>query len=315
MRRLLFSGLAVCAATFGMAAPVQADYPERPIKVVVPFAIGGMSDATARLFQMAFQEHDLLPQPLTIINMDGGGATIGSRAVKEAEADGQTVMLMHLALLSAEALGVADYGAEAFEPVAQTGSSCLILATKNDSPYQTLEDLFEAARARPNEITEAVNIGAVVHIASLILADPAGVSFRYVQSGGGGKRIQDLAGGHVETAMFSTAEFKSFEALGIRGLALLDDERHPDLPDIPTAAEQGYDVSFCVENWWFAPKGTPAQHVEVLADAFEAAMATDDIRDAFREYTITPTFMRGEALAAHIAEVETAIVAAAEKAK
>jgi tripartite-type tricarboxylate transporter receptor subunit TctC len=306
---------AVIGAAAMTAAPAQADYPEGPIKVIVPFATGGMSDSTARLFQKAFQDHELLPQPLTVVNMGGGGATIGSRAAMESEPDGETIMLIHLALLSANALGISDYGAEAFEPIAQTGSSCLILATQNDKPYQTLEDLFEAARAKPDEITEAVNLGAVVHIASLILAEPAGVSFRYVQSGGGAKRIQDLIGGHVETAMFSTAEFKSFKELGIRGLALLADERHPDFPDIPTAREQGYDVTFCVDNWWFAPAGTPPEHVAVLADAFEAAMATDDIKNAFAERTIDPTFLRGDALAQHIQEVKAGIDQAAEKAQ
>lgn len=149
----------------------------------------------------------------------------------------------------------------------------------------------------------------------MILAEPAGVSFRYVQSGGGAKRIQDLIGGHVETAMFSTAEFKSFEELGIRGLALLADERHPDFPDIPTAREQGYDVTFCVDNWWFAPAGTAPEHVAVLADAFEAAMATDDIKNAFAERTMDPTFLRGDALAQHIQDVKTDIDQAAKKAQ
>ncbi len=313
MSGLRFLGLALLAGL--LATPAMAEYPERPVKVIVPFATGGMSDGVARVFQKAFQDHELLAQPLVIINMGGGGATIGSRAAKDADADGQTIMLIHLALLSAEALGVADYGVEAFEPIAQTGSSCLILATTKDAPYQNLEDLFAAAKAKPGEITEAVNIGAVVHIASLILSAPAGVEFRYVQSGGGAKRIQDLIGGHVETAMFSTAEFESFEDLGIRGLALLDDGRDPAFPDIPTAAEQGYDVTFCVDNWWFAPAGTPADRVAALADAFEAAMATDDVKKAFAERTITPTFLRGEALAAHIAEVASAIDEAAAKAK
>ncbi len=313
MKKMMTAGVALLAGAFAM--PAMAEYPEGPVKVIVPFATGGMSDSVARVFQKAFVDHDLLPEPLTIINMDGGGATIGSRAAKDAEPDGQTIMLMHLALLSAEALGVADYGAEAFEPIAQTGSSCLILATEKDKPYQNLEDLFAAAREKPAELTEAVNIGAVVHIASLILVDPAGVEFRYVQSGGGAKRIQDLIGGHVETAMFSTAEFKSFEELGIRGLALLDDERNPEFPDIPTAAEQGYDVTFCVDNWWFAPAGTAPEKVAVIADALEAAMATDDVKQAFEERTMSPTFLRGDEFAAHIDEVSAAIDKAAAKAK
>jgi tripartite-type tricarboxylate transporter receptor subunit TctC len=306
---------AAAALVWVTTGTVAADYPEKPVKVIVPFQTGGMSDTTARIFQKSFERGGHLGQPLTIVNMGGGGGTIGTRATKEAEADGHTIMLIHLALLSAQAMGVADYGHEAFEPIAQTGSSCLVTAVRADAPYETLEDLFEAARAAPDTIVEAVNIGAVVHIASLILSDPAGTSFRYMQSGGGAKRIQDLVGGHAEVAMFSTSEYKSFQPMGIKALAILAPERHPDFPGLPTAKEQGYDVNFCVDNWWFAPAGTPEDRVEALADAFAKAMEDPEVVGPFEAQTISPTFLRGEELAAHVAEVDAQIQAAAAKAR
>jgi putative tricarboxylic transport membrane protein len=319
MRKTILAAALGGLMAAGSAAILDAsadEYPERPIKVIVPFAAGGMSDGIARVFQKAFQDEGLLNgQALTIINMDGGGGTIGTRATKDADADGYTITLIHLAMLSAKAMGVADYGYEAFEPIAQTGSSCLILATRADTPYQNLEDLFAEARKRPGEIMEAVNIGAVVHIASLILSEPAEVSFRYVQSGGGAKRIQDLIGGHVETAMFSTAEFQSFKDMGIRPLALLADERDPFFLEIPTAKEQGYDVSFCVDNWWFAPEGTPEDRVAKIADALEQAMASEEVRQAFEARTLAPTFLEGEAFLDHIEAVNKRLEVAAQKAK
>jgi len=307
--------LAAAAGVAMMAGTAAAQFPEKPVKVIVPFAAGGMSDTTARIFQRSFEKQGHLGQPLTIVNMDGGGGTIGTRATLEAEPDGHSIMLIHLALLSAHAMGVADYGHEAFEPVAQTGSSCLVTAVRAESPYESLEDLLEAARAAPDTIVEAVNIGAVVHIASLILSDPAGTEFRYMQSGGGAKRIQDLVGGHAEVAMFSTSEYKSFQPMGIKALAILAPERHPEFPDVPTAKEQGYDVTFCVDNWWFAPAGTPGDRVDVLADAFAEAMEDPEVLSAFEAQTITPTYLRGEELAAHIEEVNDLIVSAAAKAK
>jgi len=304
------------ACVLSAAQPAEAQYPEEPIKVIVPFAAGGMSDGMARLFQRTFEEHDLLPQPLTVVNQGGGGGTIGTRATMESDADGYTITIIHLAMLSAHALDVADFGHEAFEPIAQTGSACLVIATTTDSPYENLNDLVEAAKERPGEITEAVNIGAVVHIASLVLSEAAGgTEFRYVQSGGGAKRIQDLVGGHVETAMFSTSEFANYEEMGIRGLALLAPERNPALPNVPTAKEQGVDVTFCVDNWWFAPAGTPEARIEVLADAFEEAMETDMVQAALEDRVMAPTFLRGDELEAHIESVNAEIVDAAEKAK
>lgn len=304
--------VALAGASLAAPKPVAAEsFPERPIRVIVPFAAGGMSDSVARLFERTIQQEGLLPQPLTIVNVPGGGATIGTRRVHDSPADGHTIVLIHLALLSANALGLAEYGHEAFEPIAQTGSACLVVAVPEDSPYETLEDLFETARAAPDTVTEAVNLGAVVHIASLILSDEAGTRFRYVQTGGGAERFQSLIGGHTETAMFSTSEYQSFKPTGLRGLGLLADERHPDFPDLPTARELGYDVTFCVDNWWFAPAGTPQERIDMIADALEAAMATEQIRQAFDAQTLAPTFMRGEALAAHVEEVNRQIQAAA----
>lgn len=316
MKTIAFASAAVLALSLGATPPAAAEgFPERPVRLVVPFAPGGMSDTTARIFQRTIEEEGTLGQPITVINMGGGGATIGSRNVKDSDPDGHTIMLIHLAVLSAHALGVADYGLDAFEPVAQTGSSCLVLTAGAETPYQTLEDVFEAARAAPGTIPEAVNLGAVVHIASLVLADAAGVSFRYVQTGGGAERIQAVMGGHTELSLFSTSEFKSFEPMGIRPLAILQEERHSDFPDIPTAAEQGYDVTFCIDNWWFAPAGTPQDRIDVIADALEAAMDNPAVQEAFASHTLSPTFLRGEALRAHMEAVEADIVAAAAKAQ
>lgn len=297
----LFKRVAAVAALLigvAMAGPgLAADYPAKPIKVIVSFAPGGGSDILMRQLSKVIEQEELLPTRLVIINMDGAGGSIGARQVKDAAPDGYTFLMSHFALLSAAATGVADFGVEAFEPVAQLVSSCLVWTVMEDAPYETLPDLMEAAKADPNTIREAINIGAVVHITSWITTDAAGgAKMRYVQSGGGAKRFESLIGDHVEAAQFSTAEYAAYKPKGLRGLALLAEERHPDLPDLPTAREQGIDAVACVSDTFFAPKGTPQEAIDVFAEALHKALESPDMQAFLEEDTRTPDYLAGAEL-------------------
>ena len=308
--------LVVLVLFLGLTVPVSAAaYPDKPIKVIVPFNPGGMSDTFTRIFQKALK--DVLPQPLVVINMGGAGGAIGSRKVKDSDPDGYTVLNIHVGLLTAAALGATEYGPEAFEPVAQTGTTYVVQCVRKDSPFKTLKDLMEAARAKPDAIKEATNIGAVVHFTSLMLTDAAGgVKLRLVQSGGGANRTRDLLGGHVDTSAFSTTEFKPYYDSGeMRALAILAPERQADFPDVPTAREQGYDVVFGVGIWWFMPKGTPADRVSTFADALEKGMKDPEVQANFKNQTMSPVFKKGEAFKTQIDAEYKAINAMAEKYK
>ena len=131
----------------------QDDYPNRPIKIVVPFAPGGSSDTLARIIKRAVEENKLLPQPLVIINRGGAGGTIGSRSVKNAAPDGYTMLLLHDAILTAKFAGNAPYGAEAFRPVAATGTSGTVIAVHQDSSIHSLQSESMTYLARQNRMT------------------------------------------------------------------------------------------------------------------------------------------------------------------
>ncbi|RVT86673.1 tripartite tricarboxylate transporter substrate binding protein [Rhodobacteraceae bacterium CCMM004] len=306
--------LGAAALFAAIAHPASADYPEEPITVVVPFSAGGGSDVLIRTLARVIQEKELLDVPLTILNVGGAGGTLGSRRVKEADADGYTYLLSHFALLSAHATGVADYGLDAFEPVAQISSTCLIYAALEDYEHDTLAAAFDAAKAAPDTISEAINIGAVVHLTSWMATDAyGGVDLRYVQSGGGAKRFEFLYGGHVDLAQFSVAEFANFAPKGLKALALLDDQRNPNLPDIPTAKEQGIDARACVSDWVFAPKGTPAEVTQVMADAIATALETDEMKAFYAKDLRTPDFLTGADLEAAIQAQDAIIREVAER--
>lgn len=299
------------ASAMALVTPTHAEFPEEPIQVIVPFGAGGLSDTFARIIQKGLDRE--LDQPVVIVNVPGAGGTIGSRQAKDADADGYTILNLHDGLLTASALGVTDYANDAFVPIAQTGSTSAMVVVGKDSPYQTLNELMDAACAAPNTIKDATNIGAIVHFTTLFLSDLSGCAeFRFVQAGGGSKRMASILGGHADVAVFATTEYADFDD-SVRALAILSAERNDRFPDVPTAKEQGYDAEFGVDVWWFAPAGTPQERVDYLADKFEAVMNSEDVLAEYEARTMKPVFMRGEALANDIEAQRVSLTALAEK--
>jgi tripartite-type tricarboxylate transporter receptor subunit TctC len=296
MRRLIAAIVGVVLCGVGAGGRADAGWPEKPVKVIVPFAPGGTSDQVARIFQRAIQENKLLPQPVTVVNI-GGHFSVGSRQAMESPPDGYTFLLIHIALMGGEGSGVMNFGYRNFEAVASTSEFCLTPVVRNDSPYKTLRELLAAAKEKPDTILFGVNIGAINHIAGLQLqATMPGARFRYVQVGGGAENFRAVLGGHTNAGILSGAEYVSFKASGIRALGYTGPQRHSGIPDVPTVKEQGFDMEFCVANWWFAPKGTPREAVDGMATSLEKAMQTDYIKKELDNRLFDPRFLRGDAL-------------------
>ena len=303
--RRLISGFLILALGLGCGQEEESGsaYPEHAIKVVVPFAAGGGSDTFVRILQRAIDEQQLLDEPLVIVNVPGAGGTIGSRRVKDESPDGYTLLLLHDGILTAQHSGQADYGPEAFEPVAGTGDVGLVIAVADDSPYQTLDDLIDAALAKPDEILFSANLGAPVHFTGLMLEEAAkhrgDVRFRYVQHGGGAKRYGALIGGHAEVSAFSVAEYQQFRESGLRALAYCGQESHAEV-EAGTAISQGYDIVSRNMQFWWAPKGTPSDRIAFIVDLLKRAMESDSVRKQLAELQIDPIVLAGDELQAEI---------------
>jgi tripartite-type tricarboxylate transporter receptor subunit TctC len=171
-----------------------------------------------------------------------------------------------------------------------TGYTELGLAVKNDSPIKTVSDLVDHAKAKPGALKFATDIGTPVHFIPLMLADEAEIEFRFVQTGGGSKRLASIMGGHTEVSLFSTLAMLTFSEAGLRPLLVFSDERNELLPDVMTSQEGGLDVTLTEPRFWFAPKGTPADRLDVLRSAFKAAMAQPAIHEEFASLGIVPVF-------------------------
>ena len=277
--------------------PAMGKFPEKPITVIVPFAAGGGSDVFVRIFQEAIRKNGLCPQPLVVKNVAGAGGTIGSRAAREAEPDGHVILCLHDGIYTAQHYGNADWGPADFEPIAATGRSGVVVAVSQDSPYDSLDDLMKEAVRRPYQLVFGTNLGAPNHYSALFLQEgKPGAKFRFTQTGGGAKRLAQLKGGHVDLTGFSIAEYEQFKAAGIKALATLSQKREPSFPALPTAKEQGVDAVHGLMQFWWAPKGTPADRLAYLENLLRQTMETDMVRERLANLHMDPVLQAGETL-------------------
>lgn len=290
------------------------EYPERPIKVIVPFAAGGGSDTFVRILQQAIEAENLLPQPLVVINVPGAGGTIGSRQAKDAPADGYTVLCLHDAMITAKHSGRSDYGPEAFEPIAGTSEVGLVIAVADDAKYRTLKELLDDAANRPDQVVYSANLGAPSHFAGLLLERSCPrAKFRYTQTGGGARRFAALTGGHIQVSAFSIPEYLQFQPAGLRALAVCAEHRHPAAPGVPTAVEQGFDVISTNMQFWWAPQGTPPDRIAAFAEILRRAMQSQTVRDKLAAIHTDNVFLTGPALQRSLSEREARIAAVARR--
>jgi tripartite-type tricarboxylate transporter receptor subunit TctC len=290
--------LAAAAGALPLASgrAASAGYPEKPVRMIVPIAPGGQTDVVARLLQTTIEKKKLLPQPIVVVNNAAAGGATGTRQVKDSEPDGHTVGMFHMGLLTAPAMGVVDYDHSAFELIGQVGRTHVGLGGLADGRFKTIQDALAAAKAKPETVTVAMNIGLLPHFVPLMFEQDAGARFRYVQAGGGAVRLKSILGKHTELSLFSGPEFLLFQPQGIKPLVMFSETRMPELPDVPTARDIGIGTVFEERVIAFAPKGTPSDRIEIIATALRGALDDPDIVERFKGLGIDRVFIEGPRL-------------------
>jgi putative tricarboxylic transport membrane protein len=307
MSRLRHVAAALVALLLSASA-AHAAWPEKPVRVIVPFGPGGTSDILARNIQRVIEERKLLPQPVVIQNVSGH-FSVGARQALTAPPDGYTFLIIHLAIMSGEIVDPRrGLSYRDFAPVALTGGFCLHPIVRADSPFRSLKDLLEAAKAKPGTIVTGVNIGALNHMLGVAMEQAyPGAKFRFAQIGGGGENFAAIVGGHTQATVLSSSEYQTYKANGIRALGYSGPQRLVLEPEIPTLKELGLDIDFCIENFWFAQKNAPKEAIDGFADALGKAMQTEDVKTFLEKQAQTGQFMRGEAYARHLDAVFKAV--------
>lgn len=301
---MLFRSFAALSAilplAFGATA-VQAAFPEKPIKLVIPYRAGGGSDSLARTIQAAIEKHKLMSQPLVVVNVTGAGGSVGARHVKDAKPDGYTFLQIHNGMLALAATDRLGFRPDVYTPVAQTTQSCLYLAVPAAGPLKTFEDLVKAGKANPGKMKAADTIGGVSHFPWVQLMNATGAKVGIVHAGGTSKRFASMKGGHTQMAFMSPGWIKR-GGDQLRGLLWLGPKRHTAAPDMPTAIEKGFDVVACLNRRFWAPKGTPADRVAYFADVLKKVMATDELIAYHKKRMGSIRIRTGSVLAKDIAD-------------
>jgi len=281
MKTLLRIAAAVFCAVF-MATACAAPWPERSIRLVVPYPPGGTTDILARLVGQKLTER--LGQPVIIDNRAGAGGTIGSALVAHAPADGYTLVL---GTVGSHAVNYALDEKLPYHPlrdfvgVIPLASVANVLVVRADSSYKTLDDLLAAAKANPNGLTHgSTGIGASPQLSLELLQMMAGVKITDVRYKGGAPVMTDLLGGHVTMAFDAIATSVPYIHSGkLRPLAVSSKARLKVLPDVPAIAETlpGFDVVAWYAIW--APAGTPNEIVQRLNREINEILKLPDVQD------------------------------------
>jgi tripartite-type tricarboxylate transporter receptor subunit TctC len=316
MKLLTFAAsVAAAVLSFGLSVPAAAQsYPDRPLRIIVPTGAGGDIDAIARSFQREFEAMGLFPS-VVVLNQPGGGGTIGTRALKDADPDGYTIGLWQAGVVTSRAMGIVEFDHTAFEILGGSGAASTGIGIKTDGKYADMPALIEGLRANPESVTFATNIGLPVHFIPMMFAEQAGIEFRFAQIGGGADRLASILGGHTDVSMFSTSEFLRFADSGISPLMLFSAERDPKLPDVPTALELGIDFSTNDGRIWLAPAGVPEDRLAYLSDAIQQVLQDPEVRAGFEALGLSPEFRAPELVRGDLDKMLEAALPLVDKAR
>jgi len=256
-------GVVFCSIALG------ADFPTRPVTIIVPYSAGGATDLIFRAVASVFPKYSN-GQPLVVNNIPGAGAVTGVMEFLKAKPDGYTLLSIQAAIITKTHWSEVKFTVDDFVPVINIVHDPSYILVRSDSPYRTLTDLVEAARKNPETITLGNGgAGGGNHLVAVAFEEFVGVKFVHVPFEGGGPAITALVGGHVDAVIGAAPEgVTNVQSGQLRVLGVLGANRLPVFPDVPTAVEQGYDFRLGMWRGVAAPRGTPLEIVKALHDIF-----------------------------------------------
>ncbi|GAA5174383.1 Bug family tripartite tricarboxylate transporter substrate binding protein [Modicisalibacter zincidurans] len=275
----LSAGLIALGLSIGAA---HADYPEKPIQLIVPWSAGGGTDAVARQLANGLQEQ--LGQPVNVLNRTGGGGIVGHTTMTMAEPDGYTLGLVTAEISTYRNIGTSNISYEDLTPIAMINFDSAAFNVSADSEWDTLDQALADIKANPGEYTvSGSGPGAAYHLAFAGFLDQQGIdpnSVALVPSEGAAPGFQELAAGGVDIVFSSLPEAESMrKADRVEALAVFADERLEAFPDVPTA-EELTGQAWAAGTWRgvVGPEGLPEDVVETLAEATHKVWESDDFQ-------------------------------------
>jgi len=282
----LAAGVAVAVAGAGAVSAAESNYPDRAVTWIVPFAVGGPTDAVART--VAQRVATELGQSIIVDNVPGAGGTLGATRAARAKADGYTLFVGHIGTMAAAPYLFNSLNYDPlrdFVPVFRFPDTPMALLVRSDSPFQNATELFEAARKNPEKLTfGTAGVGSSSHLAAEHLAATIKAKFTFVPYKGTGPAMTDLMGGQIDVMLDQTnVALPQVQGGRLKALALTSQSRMPLFPGVPTLTENEL-PGFLASTWYgiYAPAGTPSVVIDVLRQAYLKALADKSFTDGLR---------------------------------
>jgi tripartite-type tricarboxylate transporter receptor subunit TctC len=302
--RNLGRGVGALAVGFAAAAFAAEPFPTRPVRIVVPAAPGGSLDLTTRLVAQKMGEK--LGQTVIVENRPGGDTLIGVRAVKDAPADGYTLLSSAngLTLLPQMKLAPGYDPVKDFAGIGFMTRSPLILEVGADQPDRTLAEFVARAKANPGKLSYGhAGVGTPPHIAAAGFLHAAGLDVLSVPYKGNGAALPDVIGNRLQMIVDGYISSSSFIASGkLKPLGVSSSTRISPLPNVPTFKEQGIDYTYTLWLGLLVRSGTPKEVVQKLSEALRYATSSKELDERFRAEGSDPSFVTSAAFDSYIAQ-------------
>jgi tripartite-type tricarboxylate transporter receptor subunit TctC len=297
---------AAFALAMGLAAPAPAqDWPQKNIRLIVPFGPGGGADIIGRIIAQSLQEK--LGQPVVIENRPGAGGTLGNEAVARADKDGYTLGVMTAGQIIAAVMSKSPrYDTlKAFDPVSLVATAGLIIVTRPDFPANNVKELIAAAKASPGKLSFASpGFGATQHFTGELFRQTAGINILHVPFRTTPEAMSAVLGKQVDV-LFDTvsAVLGQVQSGQLKALAVTGKDRFPAVPDVPAAIESGLLPGYDVTTWYgiFAPRDTPPAVIAKLNKVINESLGEDVVRQRLTKAGVVVQGSTPEAFGKHLA--------------
>lgn len=267
----------------------EADYPKRPIEIIVPFAPGGSTDIGGRILEKYLPKY-LPDAQFVIVNKPGGSGTIALSDLYKSKPDGYTLALTtHRALALQPLYGKTKYSHDSFQPIAKIFGNQQILVVKADAPWQTFEEWLDYVKANPNSFTFGVSggIGSGTHLPMAELELLADIKVKAVPFEGTPPAITAILGGHVDGAILQPSDAKALIDSGeLRAIFNAGSVPVPYFPDIPLLTDKGYDIAYDSNTSLIAPANVPQDIIDKLQEAVKKTMEDPEVIEEFEKASL-----------------------------
>lgn len=301
---VLLSFLVVLGVSTGWA---KDDYPSKPIQLICPYSVGGITDLSARLIAEKMGEY--LGQPVVVVNKPGAGAALGTGYVAASKPDGYTIVTTWtgVAIIVPLITPNLPYKMTDLTPIGKSLVVDQLLLVNKDLPVKTLPELVAYAKQHPKTLSYGTaGVGTIPHLAMEMLNSQAQLDMQHIPYNSELQAVTALMGNHVHASILTyTISGPHIRSNAVRALAVLSPKRDPLLPDVPTSAEQGYpEIVAVIYNILFAPAKTPAPIVKKIEDVLEKTLRDKEVKEKLEKMEYKVDFMNGKSTQSFL-EAET----------